>query len=185
LEKRSVSARVKRKRDAKTGNLVDGPLKKLPAFRVEKAFEEIIKAAEKVTERSRVLGLLVSPMASPGQECIIGMIRDRQFGPVIMFGLGGILVEVLNDVSFRVAPLAQDDIEALVEEIKGFKVLSGVRGEKPKDIGAIKYIIGKVSQMVIDHPEIQEVDLNPIVAHEKGTSIVDTRMIINGSDERL
>ncbi|MDI7260773.1 MAG: acetate--CoA ligase family protein [Thermodesulfobacteriota bacterium] len=145
---------------------------------VEGAFEEILKSAEKVTQRSRILGILISPMAPPGQECIVGMIRDRQFGPVLMFGLGGIFVEVMKDVSFRVAPLGKEDINEMVESIKGYRILTGIRGKTPKDINAIKDIIGKVSQMVIEHPEIQEIDLNPIIVHEKEASIVDSRVIL-------
>jgi acyl-CoA synthetase (NDP forming) len=145
---------------------------------VEDAFKEIVKNAEKVTTRKGVLGTLISPMAGPGQECIIGMIRDPQFGPVIMFGLGGIFVEVLKDVSFRVAPLAQEDIDEMVEEIKGYKILTGIRGEKPKDIDALKDILAKLSEIAIDNPEIKEIDLNPVIVHEKGASIVDSRMIL-------
>ncbi len=144
----------------------------------EKAFNEILSNAEKVTQRDRVLGVLISPMVRKGQECIIGMTRDPHFGPVIMFGLGGIFVEILKDVSFRVAPLAQEDIEEMVREIKGYKVLTGIRGERPKDIDSIKDILARLSQMVIDNPEIKEVDLNPVIVHEQGASIVDSRVII-------
>jgi len=134
--------------------------------------------AEKATTKERIVGTLISPMAAPGQECIIGMIRDPQFGPVIMFGLGGIFVEVLKDVYFRVAPLAQEDIDEMIEEIKGYRVLTGIRGEKAKDVDVIKDIIAKLSRMAIDNPEIKEIDLNPVIVHEKGASIVDSRMII-------
>lgn len=153
------------------------------SHQVGRAFGEIMKAAEKVTHRSRVLGMLISPMAPPGQECIIGMIRDRQFGPVLMFGLGGIFVETLKDVSFRVAPLTHEDIDAMVREVKAFGILTGTRGEKPKDISAIKDVIAKLSEMAIDHPEIREVDLNPVIVHEKGASIVDARVIVGASNE--
>ncbi|MGD9240384.1 MAG: acetate--CoA ligase family protein [Desulfobacterales bacterium] len=145
---------------------------------VREAFEEIMANACKVTTRDRVIGALISPMAAEGQECIIGMIRDPQFGPVIMFGLGGIFVEVLKDVSFRVAPLADHDIDEMIKEIKGYKVLTGIRGEKPKDIGAIRHILAKLPDMAIDNPEIKEIDLNPVIIHEKGASIVDSRMIL-------
>ena len=111
-------------------------------------------------------------------ECIIGMIRDPQFGPVIMFGLGGIFVEVLKDVSFRVAPLAQEDIDEMIKETKGCKILTGIRGEKAKDVDALKDIIAKLSQMAIDNPEIKEIDLNPVIVNEKGASIVDSRIIL-------
>jgi acyl-CoA synthetase (NDP forming) len=151
------------------------------AAEVAKAFGEIMSNAEKATTKERVVGTLISPMAAPGQECIIGMIRDPQFGPVIMFGLGGIFVEVLKDVSFRVAPLAQEDIDEMIEEIKGYRVLMGIRGEKAKDVDALKDIIAKLSRMAIDNPEITEIDLNPVIVHEKGASIVDSRIIL-GSD---
>jgi acetyltransferase len=145
---------------------------------IERAFEEIVQNAERVTTKERILGTLISPMAARGQECIIGMIRDRQFGPVIMFGLGGIFVEILKDVSFRVTPLAQEDIDEMVKEIKGYKILTGIRGQKPKDIEAIKDILAKLSEIVIDNPEIKEIDLNPVIVHEKGASIVDSRVIL-------
>ena len=145
---------------------------------VKDSFRAIIRNAEKVTQKENILGTLISPMAAPGQECIIGMVRDSQFGPVIMFGLGGIFVEVLKDVSFRVAPLAAEDIDDMIEEVKGYKILSGIRGEKAKDIDAVKGIIEKLSQIAVDHPEIQEIDLNPVIVHDTGASIVDSRMII-------
>lgn len=145
---------------------------------VEKAFEEIVENACKLTTKERVIGTLISPMVAKGQECIIGMIRDPQFGPVIMFGLGGIFVEVLKDVSFRVAPLADEDIGQMIMDIKGYKVLTGIRGEAPKDIEAIKGILSKISEIAIDNPEINEIDLNPVIVHEKGISIVDSRVIL-------
>ena len=145
---------------------------------LKRGFDEILKNAEKATTKERVLGTLISPMVPKGQECIIGMIKDRQFGPVIMFGLGGIFVEVLKDVSFRVAPIGEEDIDEMIKGIKGYKILTGIRGEKPKDIGAIKDILSKLSQIAIDNPEIEEIDLNPVIVHEKGASIVDSRVII-------
>ena len=153
-------------------------LKLSNADEVKTAFEEIMNNAEKVTSREKIVGALLSPMVEPGQECIIGMIRDAQFGPVIMFGLGGIFVEVLKDVSFRVAPLADEDIDEMISEIKGYKILTGVRGEKPKDVEAIKAILAKLSEIVIDNPEISEIDLNPVIVHEKSLSIVDSRVLI-------
>ncbi len=145
---------------------------------VQTAFDEILANAEKVTRRDRILGMLLSPMASNGQECIIGMVKDPQFGPVIMFGLGGIFVEVLKDVSFRVAPLSAEDIDEMIREIKGYRILTGIRGQEPKDIDSLKDILAKLSQIVIDNPQIHEVDLNPVIVHEQGASIVDSRVII-------
>jgi len=146
---------------------------------VDKAFREILENVCKVTSKERVLGTLVSPMAAKGQECILGMIRNPQFGPVIMFGLGGIFVEVLRDISLRVAPLAVEDMDEMIREIKGYKILTGIRGERPKDIEAIKDILGMLSEIAIDNPEIREMDLNPVIVHEKGASIVDSRMILD------
>jgi len=148
------------------------------ADEVKMAFEEIMKSAGKFASRERIVGALLSPMAASGQECIIGMIRDAQFGPVIMFGLGGIFVEVLKDVSFRVAPLADEDIDEMISEIKGYKILTGVRGENPKDVEAIKAVLATLSEIVIDNPEISEIDLNPVIVHEKSLSIVDSRVLI-------
>jgi acetate---CoA ligase (ADP-forming) len=143
-----------------------------------KACEEILENSLRVTAKGRVVGVMLSPMAPKGQECIAGMIRDRQFGPVIMFGLGGIFVEVLKDVSFRVAPLSEQDIDEMIREIKGYKILTGVRGERPKDIGAVKDILARLNRIAVDNPEIREIDLNPLIVHDKGVSIVDSRVIL-------
>jgi acyl-CoA synthetase (NDP forming) len=147
---------------------------------VARAFGEIVEKASTVTSRERVLGTMLAPMAPPGQECIVGMIRDAQFGPVIMFGLGGVFVEVLKDVAFRVAPMTEQDTDEMIREIKGYRLLTGVRGEKAKDIGAIRAILTKLNAVAIDNPEIQEIDLNPVIVHEKGVSIVDSRIILTG-----
>ncbi|RLA91800.1 MAG: CoA-binding protein [Deltaproteobacteria bacterium] len=142
------------------------------------AFDLIIENAQKVSPASRILGILVSPMARKGQECIIGMVRNPQFGPVVMFGIGGIFVEVFKDVSFRVIPPTDIDVDEMVKEIKGYPLLTGIRGEAAKDIDALKDIIIKISKMAIENPEIKEIDLNPVIVHEKGASIVDARIII-------
>jgi acyl-CoA synthetase (NDP forming) len=142
------------------------------------AFKEILTNTGRFTGEERIVGTLISPMAVKGQECIVGMIKDPQFGPVVMFGLGGIFVEVLKDVAFRVAPLAKKDIEEMIAEIKGYPLLTGIRGEKPKDIGTIKDILAKISDIAIDNPEIKEIDLNPVIVHEEGAAIVDSRIIL-------
>ncbi|RTZ90260.1 MAG: hypothetical protein DSY91_06610 [Deltaproteobacteria bacterium] len=145
---------------------------------VRKAFEEIIQNALKVAGRDEIEGILVSPMAEKGQECIIGMTRDHQFGPVIMFGLGGIFVEVLKDVTFRVAPLTPADAETMIREIKGYPLLKGIRGQAPKDTEAIRDILLGISRLAVENPEIKEMDLNPVIVHETGASIVDARIIL-------
>lgn len=145
---------------------------------VRKTFDTIMANALKVTQQPRIEGVLVTPMASKGQECIVGMTVDPIFGPVVMFGLGGIFVEVLKDVAFRVAPVTPAEVAEMVAEIKGYKVLTGVRGEAPKDIEAVKDVIQKLSYTALAHPEIKEIDLNPVIVHEKGISLVDARIII-------
>ena len=145
---------------------------------VREGFAQVLANAGKVSSPKAILGVLVSPMARPGQECIVGMIRNPQFGAVLMFGLGGIFVEVWKDVSFRVAPLSDLDLEEMIQEIKGYPLLSGVRGQKPKDTGVLKEVLQRVAQLAADHPEIQEVDINPIIVHEQGASVVDARIIL-------
>jgi len=146
---------------------------------VKKAFNEIIKNGLKVTEREKIQGVLVVPMAEQGLECIIGMTRDHQFGPVVMFGLGGIFVEVLKDVAFTVAPVSKSDALSMVSGIKGFPLLKGVRGESPKDVDALCDIIVKISKLAMENPDIMEMDLNPVRVHEKGVSIIDARIILS------
>ena len=145
---------------------------------VREGFAKVLANAAKVSSPEKVLGVLVASMAPKGQECIIGMIRNPQFGAVVMFGLGGIFVEVLKDVSFRATPLTDLDLEEMLHEIKGYPLLAGVRGQKPKDTGILKDVLHRVSQLAADHPEIQEVDINPIIVHEQRASIVDARIII-------
>ena len=146
---------------------------------IQQAFDEIHQNALRVTEPSRIRGVLVSPMARPGQECILGMIRDPQFGPVLMFGLGGVFVEVLKDVSFRVTPVRNEDLHSMIREIRGFPLLTGVRGEGPKDIESLKEMLAILSILVDTYPEIEEIDLNPVIVHENGASAVDSRILLS------
>jgi acyl-CoA synthetase (NDP forming) len=141
-------------------------------------FDTIIDNVTKACRPADITGILVSPMVPKGVECIIGMVRDLQFGPVLMFGLGGIFVEVLRDVSFRVIPPTLQDIDDMIREIRGYPVLTGARGEPPKDIDALRNIVTKLDRMAVENPEIQEIDLNPVIVHERGASIVDVRVII-------
>jgi len=140
---------------------------------------EILDRAARVAARERIVGCLVSPMAEPGQEIIVGFIRNAQFGPVVMFGLGGILVEVLKDVSFGICPLTEDDVERMITSIKGFPVLTGVRGQPPRDLAAIRGLIARLSIIGLENPEIAEIDLNPVIVHEQGATLVDARIILS------
>jgi len=145
---------------------------------VKTAFEEITRNVLKFAPEGDIEGILIAPMAAAGQECIVGMTRDHQFGPVIMFGLGGIFVEVLKDVSFRVAPLTRADAEQMVRQIKGFPILEGIRSQAPKDISAIMEILLGISDLSVRNDAIREIDLNPVIVHENGASIVDARIIL-------
>jgi acetyltransferase len=145
---------------------------------VREGYTKVIANAGRVSSPDRIIGVLVAPMAPKGQECIIGMIRNPQFGAVLMFGLGGIFVEVLKDVAFRIIPPTDVDLEEMIHEIKGYPLLAGVRGQQPRDVGVLKEILRRVAQLAADHPEIQGVDINPVIVHEKGASVVDARVII-------
>lgn len=138
------------------------------------AFEDIRKAAV----NKRFSGVILYPVQSQGTEIIIGAIYDEQFEHALMFGLGGIFVEVLRDVSFRLIPITESDAHEMIEEIKAYPVLTGVRGQPPRDIRSIVNALLKVSQLVEENPEIRELDLNPIFVYEEGLTVIDARCIV-------
>jgi len=145
---------------------------------VGRAYSEIMTSVKQKFPRARIQGVAVQKMAPPGVEVIVGMSKDPQFGPVIMFGLGGVLVEVLKDVSFRIVPLTPRDAHEMVREIKGYPILCGYRGQDPADIGKLEQMILKVSDFVEQNSEIAELDLNPIFAYKDGALAVDARIIL-------
>ena len=142
------------------------------------AYQEIIFNIKKYNKEARIEGVIVYPLIPKEIEVIVGMIKDPHFGPVAMFGLGGIFVEVLKDISFRVIPLEERDVQEMITEIKGYEILKGVRGKPPRDIQAIKEVLMKISKLTMENPEINEIDLNPIFIFEKGLQVVDARMIL-------
>lgn len=147
---------------------------------VRTAFSEIINNAKAYKPDARLNGVLVQEMLAGGTEVIIGVTRDPVFGPVIMFGLGGIFVEVLKDVSFRVAPVSPGDARDMIEEIKGHAVLKGVRGKPPADTEAIVDVILKVSALVTDYRDsIEELDINPLVVFPKGVKAADALLVVS------
>jgi len=148
------------------------------ATQVGKAYSEIISSVKQAYPEAQIEGVSVQPMAPPGVEVIVGMSKDPQFGPVLMFGLGGILVEVLKDVSFRIVPVTERDAREMIREIKGYPLLEGYRGQKPASIPALEKLIGKVSQFVEKNPQIKELDLNPIFAYPDKAVAVDARIIL-------
>lgn len=117
-------------------------------------------------------------MAPPGLELVIGMNKDAQFGPVLMFGLGGTLVEVLKDVTFRIVPLTGQDAKAMIKEIRAYRLLEGYRGQPAVDIRHLEELLLKVSAMIEDNPEIKEMDINPLIAYQSGAIAVDARIIL-------
>ncbi len=144
---------------------------------VKKAFVEIIANAERLGN-VRIEGVLIQEMVSGGKEVIVGMKRDANFGPLMMFGLGGIYVEVFKDVTFRIAPLSEEDAKEMIREIKAYKLLKGVRGEKPSDLNAIADVIMRLAQLSLEFPEISEMEINPLRVFEKGCSALDFKIIL-------
>ncbi len=142
------------------------------------AYQGIISKAKKYNKNAKISGVIVYSMVPQGTEIIIGMMKDPHFGPVIMFGLGGIFVEVLKDISFRILPIEERDAREMITEIKGYEILKGARGETPKDIEAIKNLLLKISQLALENPEISEIDFNPVFVFEKGLQVIDARMIM-------
>jgi acetate---CoA ligase (ADP-forming) subunit beta len=148
------------------------------ATQVEKAYREIMASIKEKFPKAAIGGVSVQPMAKPGVEVIIGMSKDAQFGPVLMFGLGGILVEILKDVSFRIVPLVRRDAREMIREIKGYPVLEGYRGKEPANVSALEDMLLKVSDFVEKNPDIKELDLNPVFAHRDGAVAVDARVVL-------
>ncbi|MBI2858730.1 MAG: acetate--CoA ligase family protein [Chloroflexi bacterium] len=148
------------------------------ARQVREAYRHIIDSITQNHPGAGILGVSVQKMAAPGVEVIVGMSKDPQFGPVLMFGLGGVFVEVLKDVAFRVVPLEERDAAEMIREIKGFPVLQGYRGQGPADIAALEDILLKVSSLAEKFPDIKEMDLNPIFAYKDGALAVDARIIL-------
>ena len=149
------------------------------ADEVRAAYDAIIESCQKHVPGAKITGVAVQHMAPQGTEVIVGMTTDPQFGPVMMFGLGGIMVEVLKDVSFRLVPLEEKDARQMIGEIKGKPILDGVRGQPPADTKALQDAILKVSQFVEQHPEVRELDLNPVFAYPDGAVAVDARIVIS------
>ncbi len=148
------------------------------ATQVSKAYSEILSSVKQHYPNARIHGISVQKMVRPGIEVIIGMTKDAQFGPVIMFGLGGILVEVLKDVAFRIVPLTKRDAREMIREIKGYPLLQGYRGQEPADIAFLEELLLKVSDFVEQTPQIKELDLNPVFAYKNGAVAVDARVIL-------
>jgi acyl-CoA synthetase (NDP forming) len=148
------------------------------ASEVQDAYRKILENAKKYNAAARIDGVLVQEMAPQSTEVIVGAIKDPQFGQTLMFGLGGIFVELLKDVTFRIAPITQQDAEEMITEVKAYPLLKGYRNTPPTDINAIVKVLLNTSKLIMDYPEIKELDLNPVLAYEKGAKTVDARIIL-------
>lgn len=144
-----------------------------------RAVEEILKNVSTNAPRAKVAGVIMYKMAPQGLEVIVGGIRDGVFGAAIMFGLGGIFVEVLKDVSFRISPISFGEAMEMIEEIKSSKILNGFRGQPPVDKNAIADIIVKTSKLLAENEEIESIDLNPVIVYPQGAVAVDVRVILS------
>ncbi len=152
------------------------------AASVAEGFAAIDANVRRLFPNAAIHGIAIQEMVVGGKEVILGMTRDPQFGPLLMFGLGGIYVEVLKDVAFRVAPIGPDEANAMIREIRSFPLLGGVRGEKPSDLAAIVDALGRLSQLCLDFPEILELDINPLLVKPEGGGgvAIDARLALAG-----
>ena len=145
---------------------------------VQVAYEKILANAKKYKATAKIAGVLVQEMAPQSTEVIVGAIKDPQFGQTLMFGLGGVFVEILKDVTFRIAPITHEDAEEMVTGIKAYPLLKGYRNTPPTDIDAIISTLLNTSRLIMENPQIKELDLNPVLAYEKGAKTVDARIIL-------
>jgi acyl-CoA synthetase (NDP forming) len=137
--------------------------------------EELKRAYEELTQIEYAEGVLIEAMAPQGIEVIVGGIVDAQFGPLVMFGLGGIFVELFKDVTFGLAPITREDVSRMIRQVKGYRLLEGYRGRPPVDINALLHIITAVSELMAAAP-IEEIDLNPIALYPHGAMILDAKL---------
>ncbi|MGQ3685753.1 MAG: acetate--CoA ligase family protein [Candidatus Loosdrechtia sp.] len=145
---------------------------------VEIVYEEIIENARQTNPNAEICGVLIAEMAAPSLEIIIGGIRDLQFGPVVMFGLGGIFVEVLKDISFRIAPVGEHEVFDMIQDVRGAKILQGFRGKETLDIYSLVQTVRHVSDIMIKIEQINEIDLNPVRIYSSGVKTLDARIIL-------
>lgn len=148
------------------------------ASAVRQAYGEILRSAKKANPKAEIAGVLVQKMGPKGFEFVVGANRDPQFGPTVMFGLGGIYVELLKDVSFRLAPLSDKEAISMMYEIKSSALLDGFRGSKPLDVRSAARTIVAVGKLMEDHDEIDSIDINPLFVYPKGALAVDVRIIL-------
>jgi len=145
---------------------------------LKEAYPKLVAEVRKNDPEAEVLGVLIEKMMPPSTEVIVGGIRDSQFGPSIMFGMGGIFTEVYEDVAFRVAPIDKIDALNLIHELRGSKILEGIRGKPPADLDAIADVLLNVSTLMLQHSAISQLDLNPVIAYPDAVCAVDARIVL-------
>jgi acyl-CoA synthetase (NDP forming) len=145
---------------------------------VERGYDQIISNARTYKKEPRIDGVLVQHMAPKGLEVVVGGLRDKQFGAVVMFGLGGVFTEVLKDVTFCITPVAAWEAQEMIHGIKGYAALAGFRGQAAADQEAIASVICIVSNIMNENPMIGQLDLNPVMIYDQGSSVVDARIIL-------
>ena len=144
----------------------------------QNAYRQIMDNVKKHKPKAKIVGILVQEMAPQSTEVIVGATKDPQFGPALMFGLGGIFVEILKDVAFRIAPITEDEAREMITSVRAYPLLKGYRNMPPADIDAIVRVLLNTSRLVMEHQEIKELDLNPIMVYEKTAKTVDARIIL-------
>lgn len=149
------------------------------ATEVKDAYQKILSNLKKHKPQAEVKGILIQEMVPSSTEVIVGATKDPQFGPTVMFGLGGVFVEILKDVTFRIAPLNEEEAREMITEVKAYPLLKGYRNRPPVDIEAIVNILLNASKLVMDHQEIKELDLNPVMVYKTGAITVDARIILD------
>jgi acyl-CoA synthetase (NDP forming) len=148
------------------------------AAEVRTAYDELLRRAKKADREARIEGVMVCEMVTGGVDTLIGVSTDELFGPVVTVGLGGIFVEVFGDVTFRVPPFSEDEARRALEELKGFKVLEGVRGQRPVDIDALVDTVMKVQRLALDLAgDVRELDINPLVIRPRGAVALDALVV--------
>jgi acyl-CoA synthetase (NDP forming) len=145
---------------------------------VKVAYDEIMAAVKEKASDAVIEGVSLQKMAEPGLELVIGMIKDQQFGPMLMFGIGGTLVELIRDVSFRIIPLTKDDAADMIRQVKAYRLLEGFRGQPAVDVDNLENLLLNISGFIDENPEIKEMDINPLIAYSDGSVAVDARIVL-------
>lgn len=144
----------------------------------EQGFSKVLENARQYNSEAQIEGVLIQRIVPQGTEVIIGALMDPHFGQTLMFGLGGVFVEILKDVTFRIAPIEERDARQMIHEINAYPILRGYRGQPPADEETLVRTILRASDLVMENPEINQMDLNPVMVYDKGANIVDARMLL-------